>query len=443
MKDFLAEYERRTPTSRRLYQEASKVMPGGVSHALRYFPPYPLYVRRVEGARIWDMDGNEYIDLWMGHYALILGHRPEVLNQALQDVVELGTHWGIVHEHQVTLGHLICDMVPSAERLRFCVSGTEATMYGVRLARAFTGRRLILKMEGGWHGGNTDLCVAIKAPFDRPETAGIPPEMTQFTRAIPLNDVEAARSTIRACGKDLAAVIVEPVMGAAGMIPSEESFLETLREETNRMGGLLIFDEIITGFRLALGGAQEYYGVTPDLVILGKTAGGGGNIGVIAGRADILALSDPTVSKEKGDRVMAGGGTFSCSPTTMMLGVAMLHHLKDHAQEIYPCLGRKGERLRQGMEEAFQSVGLPGQSIGAESLCGFYFPLDSGFRVRNAGDMQTRTDVKRLDHEFRIRMLNHGVYVVHGGGAVSIAHTEEDVDRIVEATGVVAQEMKS
>jgi glutamate-1-semialdehyde 2,1-aminomutase len=377
----------------------------------------------------------------MGHYALILGHRAGVVTQALQEGVQLGTHWGIVHQHQVDLARLICEMVPSVERVRFCVSGTEATMYAVRLARAFTGRRVVLKMEGGWHGGNTDLSVAIRAPFDQPETAGIPSEMTQFIHAIPFNDIEAALAAIRAHREDLAAVILEPVMGAAGMIPAEKGFLEALRHETSRQGALLIFDEIITGFRVAVGGAQEFYDVAPDLVILGKTAGGGSNIGVIAGREDILVLSDPTVPRRKGEGVMAGGGTFSCTPLTMVLGLKTLTYLRERAQEIYPRLSALGERLRRGMEEGFERAGVLGRGIGLGSLCGFYLPFDSRTRVTNSGEMQTLTDIKRLDHEFRIRMLNRGVYTVHGGGALSLAHTESDVERIIEAAAAVAKEM--
>jgi glutamate-1-semialdehyde 2,1-aminomutase len=441
MEDFIREYERRTPTSRRLYLEARRVMAGGVSHGIRYFPPYPLYIEKVEGPRVWDVDGNEYIDLWMGHFAHILGHRPAMVTQALQEAVERGIHWGIVHEHEIQLARMIVEMVPCAEQVRFCASGTEATMYAVRLARGFTGRRVIVKMEGGWHGGNTDLCVAIKAPFDRPESLGVPAEMTRFVRAVPFNDVEALLEVLRDCRKDLAGVIVEPVMGAGGLIPAERAFLLALREETARLGALLIFDEVITGFRLAPGGAQEHYGIVPDLVTLGKIAGGGGNIGVVAGRADVLALSDPSVPRQKGAGVLTGGGTFSCSPMSMIPGLVVLGHIKERAGEIYPRLDDMGERLRRGMEEAFAKAGLSGRSIGIGSLCGVYLPLEPSVVVKSAGDMLVRTDVKRVDYEFRIRMLNQGVYVAHGGGALSTAHTQEELDRIIRATETAASQM--
>jgi glutamate-1-semialdehyde 2,1-aminomutase len=398
-------------------------------------------MKRVEGSKIWDVDGNEYIDLWMGHTALILGHRPDIVTVALQDVLELGTHWGIVNEYQVALAQLICEMVPCAEKARFCVSGTEATMYAVRLARGFTGRRVIIKMRGGWHGGNTDLAVAVKHPLNRPESAGLPSEITQFTKAVRFNDVEDALAAMHEAQDDLAGVIVEPVMGGGGMIPADKNFLQILREETARLGALLIFDEVITGFRLAPGGAQEYYGIVPDLVTLGKIAGGGSNIGVLAGRSDVLELTDPSIPREKEEGVLTGGGTFSCTLMSMIPGLMMLRYLRDHANEIYPRLNALGERLRRGMDTAFEKTGFPARSIGVGSLCGAYLALKPGFHVRSADDMFTGTDMKRMDHEYRVRMLNQGAYVVHGGGSISTAHSEEDVDRVISAAETVARQM--
>jgi glutamate-1-semialdehyde 2,1-aminomutase len=442
MRDYLQEYTERTPTSQKLYEQAKQYMPGGVSHSYRYFPPYPLFINRVEGSRIWDVDGNEYIDLWMGHGALILGHRPDIVNQALQEVVNAGTHWGILHEPQVELARLVCEMVPCAEKMRFCVSGTEATMYAVRLARGFTGRRIILKMDAGWHGGNTDLAVAIKAPFDQPESAGLPPEMLQFTHTVPFNDVEATLAAMHACRDDLAGVILEPVMGAGGMIPAEPAFLKALREETARLGAMLIFDEVITGFRLAPGGAQEYFGVVPDLVTLGKITGGGSNIGVIAGRSDVMAMTDPTIQRKKGEGVLTGGGTFSATPMSMIPGLTVLRHLRNHASEVYPYINTLGDRLRRGMEEAFERGGLLGKTVGTGSLVGAYLPLDPSVTVRTPAEMYNRTDLKRLETEFRIRMLNHGLYASHGGGTLSTAHTEADIQGILGAVEDVAREMR-
>ena len=441
MSNYIEQYEKKTPKSKELFQQADKCMPGGVSHSVRYFAPHPLYIGRADGSRIWDVDGNEYIDMWMGHYALILGHKPKVVVDALKQAVDAGPHWGIVNEHQVGLAKKIIEILPCAEKMRFCVSGTEATMYAVRLARGFTGRNTIIKMEGGWHGGNTDLTKAVKAPFDVPDTIGIPKEMSEYVKAVPYNDIDKTLETIRSCQDDLACIIVEPVLGGGGMIPADKAFLQMLREETARLGVILIFDEVITGFRLALGGAQEYFGIVPDMVTMGKIAGGGGNIGLMAGRADVFALTDPSIPRKKGEGVLTGGGTFSCTPMTMIPGLAQMKYLQENAKEIYPRIRKLGDRLRKGIVNAFDKAGIPGGVVGVESLVGTYMPYEKGFVVKSAGDMTDKTDHKRIDNEFRVRMLNHGVYVVHGGGAVSMAHTEDDIDRVIAAVEAVAKEM--
>lgn len=424
-------YEKRTPTSRALFERAKRVMSGGVSHWIRYFPPHPVYIRSVQGPYIWDVDGNRYIDLWMGHFALILGHRPPMVNEALKRAADLGTHWGIVHQLQIELAELICEMVPCAERLRFCVTGTEATMYAVRLARGFTSRNVIIKMQGGWHGANTDLCVAIHPPYEVPDSAGIPSDLHKHIVTIPFNDAHKAIDTIRRHSADLAGVIVEPVVGAAGLIPATREFLEALREETSRSSAVLIFDEVVTGFRLSPGGAQQHFGIIPDLATLGKIAGGGNCIGVVAGREDIFRCADASIPRAKGEGVLIGGGTFSCSPLSMLTGLAVLNHLKDHAKEIYPQLDRMGIYLRDGMEKIFSHYGLPFKVTGVASLCGVDF---SGSEAQHAGSA-------KFDHEFKIRMLNHGVYVMHGGGAISTAHTKEDLDLVLSAVNETCAEM--
>jgi glutamate-1-semialdehyde 2,1-aminomutase len=441
--DFLGQYIARTPRSKQLFERAQRVIPGGVCHRVRYFPPYPFFVQKVEGSRIWDVDGNEYLDLWMGHYALILGHKPAVVQEGLREVVDLGIHWGTVHEYEVRFAELIQQIIPCAEKLIFGVSGTEVTMYAVRLARGFTKRRVVLKVEGGWHGANSDLSWAIHKPFDQPESVGILSEIGQYTVPVVFNDLEGTLATIHRVREDLAGVIIEPVVGSAGFIPADREYLLMLREETRRVGALFILDEIITGFRLGLGGAQEFYGIQPDLVTLGKIAGGGVNLGVIAGRGDVLSLCDATIKSPKGEKVLLGGGTFSCSPLAMVVGCRMVEYLKGHALEIYPRIGRLGEKLREGMEGAFIQNGVLGKTIGIGSLCGSYLPFDSQSVIKSPTQMALQTDVERIDNEFKVRMLNHGVYVMHGGGGISTAHSEEDIDRVIQATAEVAREMKA
>ena len=442
-KDFIKQYIDRTPSSKKLFERAQEVMPGGVSHRIRYFPPYPIFVQRADGSRIWDVDGHEYVDLWMGHYALILGHKSVIVKKALEEVAEVGLHWGIVHEYQVQFGELIQQTVPCAEKIIFGVSGTEATMHAVRLARGFTRKQIVLKIAGGWHGANNELLRSIRSPFDKPESAGLIPEIGKYTRPIQFNEVESTLRTIREVKDDLAGIIVEPVVGSGGLIPADKGYLEMLRQETRKWGALLIFDEIITGYRLSLGGAQEVYGITPDLATLGKVCGGGTNLGVIAGRAEILSLCDPTIKREKGESVVVGGGTFSCSPLSMIVGCRVVEYLKNHAKDFYPRIDQLGQKLREGMASAFKRNGIAGRSTGVGSLCGAYFPHKPETIVRNPTEMQQLTDLEKLDHEFKVRMLNHGVFVMHGGGGVSAAHTDDDIGLVIAAVEKVAQEMSA
>jgi glutamate-1-semialdehyde 2,1-aminomutase len=441
--DYILNYMERTKRSRQLYERACKVMPGGVSHRYRFIAPHPFFIEAAEGSRIRDVDGNEYIDLWMGHFALILGHRSSVAQEALEEASRVGTHWGIVHEYQVRFAELLQELVPCAEKVIFGVSGTEATMYAVRLARGFTRKSTILKIQGGWHGANSELIWAVKPPYERPETLGLPPGMDRYVKAIPFNYVEETLRVIHEVQDDLAGIIVEPVVGAGGFLPAEREYLSMLREETKRLGAVLIFDEIITGFRLSLGGAQEAYGIVPDIATLGKVVGGGMNLGVIAGREEIMALCDPTVPREKGEGVVVGGGTFSCSPMSMIVGYRVVEYLRERSQEIYPELERKGRVLREGMVRALTSHGILARSTGMGSLCGLYFPKDESVKVKSPGDIQSLTDVALLDHEFRLRMMNHGVFIMHGGGALSTAHTDKDIETIIEATEDVAKEIRA
>jgi len=392
---------------------------------------------------MWDVDGNEYVDLWMGHYALILGHKSKVSSQALKEVADLGTHWGTLHEYEIRFGELIQEIVPCAEKMVFGVSGTEATMHAVRLARGFTKRRVVLKVAGGWHGASSDLAWAIHEPFEKPESSGIILELGNYMKSIIFNEIDPTRKAIQEVKDDLAAVIVEPLVGGGGMIPADKEYLQMLRQETSKSGALLIFDEVITGFRLALGGAQEFYGIKPDLATFGKVCGGGTNIGIVAGRADVFSLCDATIKREKGQNVMVGGGTFSCTPLTMVLGYRTLEYLKNHQDEIYPKINQMGQNLREGMAEVFEKNGVVGKTLGQGSLCGAYFPYDPQTVVKNTNQLEELTDMHKLEHEFRMRMLNHGVFVMHALGAVSFAHGGKDIQAILTTVERVAQEMKA
>ncbi|MGB9629053.1 MAG: aspartate aminotransferase family protein, partial [Thermodesulfobacteriota bacterium] len=392
-------------------------------------------------SKIWDVDGNEYIDLWMGHYTHILGHQPSIILEAIERQVRDGIHWGILFERQVEWAELICELVPSAEMVRFCCSGTEATMYAVRLARAFTGKKTILKIAGGWHGGNSDLTVGIKMPYDKEESLGLLPEWQKYMKVIPFNDLNGSLKIIEQNREDLAGIILEPVIGEGGFTPATTEYLHMLRTETQKLDALLIFDEVISGFRVSLGGAQERLGILPDLTTLGKIAGGGFPVGALVGRREILEKTSPERKSVKWERILIGGGTFSAHPLTVSAGLAMLRFLKDHSKEIYPFLESKGEGLRKGLQDALDQVPLEAKVTGIASLYQVHFPFKKDVLFNSPHAIHQFTDIEKREVEFRIRMLTKGVHVMHGGGSLSTAHSDEDIERIIEATKEVAKEM--
>jgi glutamate-1-semialdehyde 2,1-aminomutase len=442
VKNFIDAYREKTPSSENLFKRSREVMPGGISHNVHYFPPYPFFVKKGKGSKIWDVDGNEYVDLWMGHYTHILGHHPDVIVEAVQRQAKDGIHWGIVFEKQVAWAELVRDLVPCAEMVRFCCSGTEATMYAVRLARAFTGKKIILKMAGGWHGASSDLSMGIKMPYERDESLGLFPELQQHTKFIFFNDLQKSLDIIRQYRNDLAGIILEPVMGEGGFTPANSEYLKMLRSETERAGALLIFDEVITGFRVALGGAQERFGILPDLTTLGKITGGGFPVGALVGKREILEKTSPELKGNKWERILIGGGTFSSHPFTVEAGLAMLQYLKDHAEEVYPPLEAQGEKVRRGVQESLLQEGVNAIVTGIGSLFQTHFPSQKGVTLNSPHSINQLTNVEKREVEFRIRMLTKGVHVMHGGGGLSIAHSDKDVEKIIEAAREVAKEMK-
>jgi len=441
MNHFFDIYRQKTPLSENLFKRAREVMPGGISHNIHYFPPYPFFVKKAKGSKIWDVDGNEYVDLWIGHYTHILGHHPDVIVEAIERQAKEGIHWGIVFEKQVEWAELIRELIPCAEMVRFCCSGTEATMYAVRLARAFTGKKTILKMAGGWHGANADLTLGIKAPYEKEESLGLFPELQQHTKLIFFNDLSKSLEIIEQNKKDLAGIILEPVIGEGGFIPATIEYLKMLRSETERMGALLIFDEVISGFRVALGGAQERFGIIPDLTTLGKIMGGGFPVGALVGKRKILEKTSPEIKGKKWERIMIGGGTFSSHPFTAAAGMAMLQYLRDHEEELYPLLEAKGEKIRKGVQEALRQEGIDAIVTGIGSLFQTHFPLQKGLTLNLPHSINRLTDVEKREVEFRIRMLTKGVHVMHGGGGLSITHSDGDIEKIIEAAREVGKEM--
>ncbi|MFB6185069.1 MAG: aspartate aminotransferase family protein [Haloarculaceae archaeon] len=423
--------------SRRLHEAALDVFPGGVSHNIRYTEPHPLYVDGADGSRVRDVDGNEYVDFWMNHITSVLGHTHPDVVEAVQEQAERGLHYGAVNEKALELGRRVQEYVPSAERVRFCSSGTEATMYAVRLARAATGGSRVLKARGGWHGGNTDLSVAIHTPFDEPATAGLPPGAAEHVDTFPVNDRETVDALLADRGDDVAAIIVEPMLLAGGGLETDTAFLEYLREETREHDIALIFDEVVTGFRFSPGTYQARVDVTPDLTTLGKFLGGGLPVGALAGRADFFEDARPDVETDR--PVLAGGGTFSMNPMTATAGLTSLDVVE--SEPVYDYTESQAERIRTQRREIFDDMGIETTTLGTSSLFLTHFQPEEPLTTIEA--IETATNREAL-FDFHRRLLTHGYYFLPGHmGAVSYQTTEDELEGLLDATKEVAEELRT
>jgi glutamate-1-semialdehyde 2,1-aminomutase len=436
--DYMSRYRAGTKKSGRLFSRSEKLFPGGISHNIRYFEPYPFFVNAARGKHMHDVDGNRYTDYWMGHWALILGHSPAPVASALASQVRKGTLYGVVNDASVELAEAIQKLMPAAEMMRFCSTGSEATMYAVRLARAKTGRRVIAKAIGGWHGFNTTLMQTVNYPFEAEEGPGLVQEEEQYVESIPFNDLEASLKILENIKDDLACIIIEPVLGGAGCIPPAEGYLQGLQEFARRNGALFILDEIVTGFRLSLRGAARTYGLEPDLFTLGKICGGGLPIGVVCGDREIMSLADPVSRKDKEARCAIGGGTFSANPVTMTAGLATLNFLKKNEKSVYGKIDRLGAMARKGLAEIFADAKIPCKVTGTHSLFLTHF-VNKGSDVTNATDVAT-SDRARLAKYHTALMAKHGIFFLPTKmGAMSYAHGEGDVKKLLSATQSIAE----
>jgi glutamate-1-semialdehyde 2,1-aminomutase len=429
----MRDYASRTPSSMRLYERAKKVLPSGVSYSIRYFEPYPFYTARAAGSKLYDVDGNEYVDFWLGHTALIMGHSPPVVMEAVRNQLDNGTIYGTSNELEVALAEQITKMVPCAEMVRFANSGTEANMYAIRLARTYTGRTKIAKFEGGWHGGYDALHVGVRSPFDVAESAGLTNGALQDTVLLPFNDLEGVREKLT--DEEVASITVEPVLGAGGCIPADKEFLEGLRGFCDEKGILLIFDEVITGFRLAPGGGQQYYGVTPNIAVLGKIVGGGFPVGAFCGGRDIMERIDPQIHERP--HYAFHGGTFAANPITMTAGLATLKALENG--HLISHLNRLGDRTRKQLLGIFEANNTEAEVIGTSSLFNVHFTKG---QIRNARDA-ARADKKKL-FNYELRLITNGVFFLPGhNGALSTAHSEADMEKLFSETEDYAKHCKT
>ncbi|MCC6420036.1 MAG: aspartate aminotransferase family protein [Gemmataceae bacterium] len=426
-------YQAQFPTSRKLFDQARDLFPDGVTHDLRYLEPFPVYIDRAEGAYKWDVDGHQLLDYWSGHGALLLGHSHPAVVEAVQRQMARATHPGGCHELEIDWGRSVKRLVPSAERLRFVSSGTEATLMALRLTRIFTGRPRVLKFAGHFHGWHDFLIPAADPPYDGTPIPGLPADVAADTVVVPPNDPDAVERAL-AADPQLGCVILEPTGGHFGAVPIRGEFLRALREITQRHGRLLIFDEVISGFRVHPGGAQGYYGVTPDLTTLAKVLAGGLPGGCVAGRADVLAAIEFRPGKPK----MKHPGTFNANPLSAAAGVAALRLVATGE----PC--RRATEiaglLRRRLNALFAERGLPwvayGEFSGFKLIPGYDGPRPTGDDFVPYGGDVNRLDGpkdRRLVQAFRCAMLLNGVDLAGLGGMTTAAHTEEDVERTVEA----------
>lgn len=432
-----AEFAGKFPTSLKRYNEAANIFPAGVTHDARYLRPFPPYISHAQGAHKWDIDGNRLIDYWMGHGALLLGHNHPAVTQAIAGQLNRGTHYGGSHELEMAWGRWVQKLVPSAERVRFVSSGTEATMMAIRLARGFTGRNKLIRFAGHFHGWHDQVMLGHKPPFDAPTSVGIPGQTLEQAICLPPNNIDAVEKTLTR-HPDVAAVILEPAGGSNAAIPSRPEFLAALRQLCAAKGVVLIFDEVVSGFRYAPGGAQEYFNVVPDLTALAKIVAGGLPGGAVAGRADILALLDFTDDAQANrHRRMAHPGTFNANPLSAAAGVAALEIAATGKPQQHA--GALTLKLIEGMNNILRATGTPGCVYGDVSS---YHLLvgQQDFEPEHAQDILSHatperlsTGMGRLTHLVRAALLLEGVDSSGPSGRMSLAHTPADVEETLAA----------
>lgn len=429
------ELEARTPGSADKLRESGRVLAQEMVDTV--IMGHPVYIREAKGSKVIDVDGNEYIDLAMGWGPHVLGHAPGVVTEAIKESVDRGVQWGWYNPYQEPLASLIAEAMPCAEKVIFCNSGTEASMYAIRAARAFSGRSKVAMFEGGFNGAHDTVLAKVEpdSPQDRPAFypmgQGIPAETHENLLMLPYMN-EAALDLIREFKDELALVIVEPVQGSNPRL-DQGQFLRDVLQTCRDAGVLFCFDEVITGFRLAYGGAQEYFGVVPDMAITGKVAGGGMPMGVVAGRADVMSVFtrqfDIYRDDKTGDPSVFTAGTFSGNPISMTAGTAVIGYLKDH-QEIYPYMEEQVARIVEDVNGFCIREEMPAHLVGAGSM--FYVRIQPGGPIRTARDIDR--SLKEADDLLTLYMEKHGVLMptLHLC-FISAAHSREDIGRVIDA----------
>jgi glutamate-1-semialdehyde 2,1-aminomutase len=452
--ELVDDYTHYAPKSRALNERAQKVQVDGGSHALRLMQPFPPRIVAAHGAWLKDEDGHDILDLWQGHMANVLGHNPPLVTQTLARAFEegFGLQTGFTDHLQAEVAEILCRQT-AAERVRFTTSGTLATMYAVLLSRAFTGREIVMKVGSGWHGAQPWALKGIRyyssgaGGFQQVESEGLPTAVTDQVIVTSFNDVDMLREHFRRYGDQAACFIVEPFLGVGGYKPATREFLNTVRELTHHYGVLLIFDEVISGFRFRAGDVGGLYGIRPDLASFGKIIGGGMPVAAVAGRAEVMDLA----GRAGGSRVKFSGGTYSAHPASLLAAKTLMSYLVEHEAEVYPLLADLGEKARRTLAAAFIEEGIyarctgdGGDVLSGSSMAYIHFPYQEQARLDIPRDWNDPMvcDVALSHGVLQLALLLEDVHLVNSHGALSTAHTAADIDFLGDACRRVARRVR-
>ena len=428
MKKDLILYKKNTIKSSRLFKKSKKFHVNGVHHNIRFFEPYPFVTKSSKGKFLVDVDSNKYVDYWMGHWSLILGHSPKNVLHNAKSQLNNGWMHGTLSKNTIKLSEKISKVVPVAEKIRYATTGTEAAMYAIRLARAATKRKTIAKIDGGWHGYTTDLLKTVNWPFEISESEGIVDEKNIVS--LPYNDLENSIRILKPISNDLAAVIIEPVLGGGGCIPATKEYLTGIEEFCHKNNSLFILDEIVTGFRFRYGCLYTTMKLDPDIVTLGKIVGGGFPIGVICGKDEFMNYANTSLLSRL-DRAYIGGGTFSANPLSMIAGDSTLYTIKNKGNAFYEKLNKFGSEARKMLDKKFAGDVI---TTGAGSLFLTHFLKGKISEIKNAIDA-AKCNTKKL-HDYHFHMIaNDKIFFLPGKlGAFSDVHTKSDITAIMKST---------
>ena len=428
MKEDLKLYKKNTIKSSRLFKKSKKFHVNGVNHNIRFFEPYPFVTKSSKGKFLVDVDSNKYVDYWMGHWSLILGHSPKNVLHDAKTQLDNGWMHGTLSNNTIKLSEKISKAVPVAEKIRYATTGTEATMYAVRLARTATRRKIIAKIDGGWHGYTTDLLKTVNWPFQKSESGGIADE--KHIISLPYNNLENSIMILKSISNDLAAVIIEPVLGGGGCIPATKEYLTGIEEFCHKNNSLFILDEIVTGFRFRFGCLYDTMKLDPDIVTLGKIVGGGFPIGVVCGKDEFMNYANTSLFS-KSNRAYIGGGTFSANPLSMIAGESTLRMIKNKGNILYERLNMLGSKTRKMLDKKFAGDVI---TTGAGSLFLTHFLKGKITEIKNSTDA-AKCNTKKL-HDYHFHMIaNDKIFFLPGKlGAFSDVHTKSDITAIMKST---------